>query len=135
MTVLWNAYGKKTPSNPDNSFSDVKKGRYYYDAVYWAKEKGITSGVSTTKFGVGQTCKREQAVTFLWKAAGAPEPLTSVCPFQDVTQDKYYYKAVLWAKENGITSGVSETKFGVGKTCTREQIVTFLYKAPHETDD
>ncbi|MBR3077344.1 MAG: 5'-nucleotidase C-terminal domain-containing protein [Oscillospiraceae bacterium] len=130
VTFLWKAYGAEQPTNTDNPFTeDVKEGKYYFKAVMWAKEKGITGGVTNTKFGVGKPCTREQAVTFLWKAAGAPEPKLTENPFEDVVPGKYYYKAVLWAFENGVTGGVSETKFGVGKTCTRAQIVTFLYAA------
>ena len=78
---------------------------------------------------MGQPCKREQAMTFLWKACGAHEPTSTDNPFTDVPAGKYYTNAVLWAVENGITSGVDATHFGVGQTCTRGQIVTFLYKA------
>ena len=129
VTFLWKAYGAEQPTGTENPFTDVKQGKYYYKPVLWAKEKGITGGVSETKFGVGQPCKREQAVTFLWKAAGSPEPKLKESPFADVVPGKYYYKAVLWAYENGITGGVSADKFGVKQNCTREQIVTFLYKA------
>ena len=111
-------------------FSDVKKQKYYYNAVMWAVEKGITGGVGDgTKFGVGRPCTREQVVTFLWKAAGAPEPASTDCPFTDVKPGKYYYNAILWAVEHGITSGLTPTSFGVGKACTRAQVVSFLYKA------
>ena len=95
----------------------------------WAVENNITGGVSANQFGVGQPCMREQAMTFLWKASGSPEPKTSNNPFNDVKSGKYYFKAVMWAVENNITGGVSAKKFGVGKTCTRAQIVTFLYEA------
>ena len=129
VTFLWKAYGAEQPTNTENPFTDVKEGKYYFKPVMWAKEKEITGGISKTLFGVGKPCKREQAVTFLWKAAGAPEPKTTENPFTDVKAGKYYYKAVLWALENGVTGGVSEDKFGVGKDCTRAQIVTFLYAA------
>ena len=129
VTFLWKAYGAKEPTNTDNPFTDVKEGKYYFKAVMWAKENGITSGKSDTKFGVKEACTREQVVTFLWKAAGKPEPTITESPFTDVKEGKYYTKAVLWALENGVTGGVSADKFGVGKTCTREQIVSFLYKA------
>ena len=129
VTFLWKAYGAEEPTNTDNPFTDVKEGKYYFKAVMWAKENGITSGKSDTKFGVKEACTREQVVTFLWKAAGKPEPTITESPFTDVKEGKYYTKAVLWALENGVTGGVSADKFGVGKTCTREQIVSFLYKA------
>ena len=110
-------------------FIDVEKGKWYYDAVMWAVDNGITGGMDETHFGPNKACTREQVVTFLWAASGKPEPLTSHNPFADVKSTKYYYKAVLWAVENGITSGVSSTKFGVGITCTRAQVVTFIYAA------
>ena len=129
VTFLWKAAGAPKPTSTANPFTDVKAGKYYYDAVLWAVENKITGGVGGGKFGVGQPCTREQAVTFLWVACGKPEAHWTTNPFTDVKAGKYYYDAVLWAVENGITSGVSDTTFGVGKTCTRGQIVTFLYKA------
>ena len=129
VTFLWKAAGAPEPTSTTNPFTDVKPGKYYYKAVLWAVENNITGGVSADRFGVGQPCKREQAMTFLWKACGSPEPRTSESPFTDVQPGKYYFKPVLWAVENGVTGGVSATLFGVGRTCTRAQIVTFLYKA------
>jgi len=129
VTFLWKACGAQEPAGTENPFTDVKEGKYYYKAVLWAKENEITGGVSATRFGVGKACTREQAVTFLWKALNKPTPEQTESPFTDVQPGQYYCKAVLWAVENQITSGVSETLFGVGRTCTREQIVTFLYKA------
>ena len=129
VTFLWKAAGAPAPETTDNPFTDVTEGKYYYDAVLWAVENEITGGMSETSFGVGKPCTREQAVTFLWKAAGAPEPETADNPFTDVIEDKYYYKAVLWAVENEITSGVGDGLFGGKRTCTRGQIVTFLWKA------
>ena len=128
VTFLWKAAGAPEPTITTNPFTDVNAGKYYYKAVLWAVENEITGGVSPDKFGVGQPCKREQAMTFLWKAAGSPQPSSSNNPFEDVIPGKWYEKAILWAVENGITGGVSPTKFGVGQTCTRAQIVTFLYK-------
>ena len=90
---------------------------------------GITSGAGEGVFAPKNTCTREQIVTVLWKALGAPEPEASESPFSDVKPGKYYFKPVLWAVENGVTGGVGDGKFGVGSTCTRAQIVTFLYKA------
>ena len=109
-------------------FADVATDAYYYDAVKWAVEKGITNGVSETLFGPDQACTRAQIVTFLWRAAGSPEP-KSGSSFADVATDAYYAKAVAWAVENGITKGTSETTFHPDETCTRAQGVTFLYRA------
>ena len=109
-------------------FADVVTDAYYYDAVKWAVEKGVTNGVSETLFGPDQACTRAQIVTFLWRAAGSPEP-KSGSSFADVAADAYYAKAVAWAVENGITKGTSETTFHPDETCTRAQGVTFLYRA------
>ena len=109
-------------------FADVATDAYYYDAVKWAVEKGVTNGVSETLFGPDQACTRAQIVTFLWRAAGSPEP-KSGSTFADVAADAYYAKAVAWAVENGITKGTSETTFHPDETCTRAQGVTFLYRA------
>ena len=109
-------------------FADVATDTYYYDAVKWAVEKGVTNGVSETLFGPDQACTRAQIVTFLWRAAGSPEP-KSGSSFADVAADAYYAKAVAWAVENGITKGTSETTFHPDETCTRAQGVTFLYRA------
>ena len=112
-----------------NPFIDVPAGSYYEDAVIWAVEKGITSGTSTVTFDPNGNCTRAQAVTFLWRAAGSPAPKTKVMPFTDVPSGSYYYDAVLWAVEQGITKGSSETMFSPNATCTRAQIVTFLWRA------
>ena len=109
-------------------FADVATDAYYYDAVKWAVNKGVTNGVSETLFGPDQACTRAQIVTFLWRAAGSPEP-KSGSSFADVATDAYYAKAVAWAVENGITKGTSETTFHPDETCTRAQGVTFLYRA------
>ena len=111
------------------TFRDVPASAYYYDAVEWAVEKGITSGTSATTFSPDAACTRAQAVTFLWRAAGSPAPKSSVNPFTDVPASAYYYDAVLWAVENGITAGTSATTFSPDASCTRAQIVTFLYRA------
>ncbi|MBR6119577.1 MAG: S-layer homology domain-containing protein [Oscillospiraceae bacterium] len=130
VTFLWKACGAPTPEGSVSPFTDVKTSKYYFKPVMWAVENGITGGVGDgTIFGVGQPCTREQAMTFLWKAVGSPAPETTVSPFSDVKTGKYYFKPVLWAMENGITGGVGDGKFGVGKPCTRGQIVTFLYAA------
>lgn len=109
-------------------FADVATDAYYYDAVKWAVNKGVTNGVSETLFGPDQACTRAQIVTFLWRAAGSSEP-KSGSSFTDVAADAYYTKAVAWAVENGITKGTSETTFHPDETCTRAQGVTFLYRA------
>ena len=112
-----------------NPFIDVPAGSYYEDAVVWAVEKGITSGTSAVTFDPNGNCTRAQAVTFLWRAAGSPAPKTKVMPFADVKAGSYYYDAVLWAMEQGITKGTSDTMFSPDATCTRAQIVTFLWRA------
>ncbi len=127
MTFVWKACGAPAPSSGENPFTDVKPDKYYFDAVVWAVENGITSGVEPTLFGVGQPCTRAQVATFLWNAAGKPEPSVAENPFGDVRQKDYFYKAVLWAVENGITTGTGENAFGPKDTCTRAQVVTFLY--------
>ena len=109
-------------------FSDVSTSAYYYEAVKWAQEKGITGGVGNGLFGPNQPCTRAQIVTFLWRAAGSPEPKT-MSSFADVSMDAYYAKAVAWAVENSITTGTGDGKFSPDATCTREQAVAFLYRA------
>ena len=110
-------------------FVDVATGSYYEDAVDWAVENGITKGTDDTRFSPDGICTRAQAVTFLWRAAGSPEPETRTMPFTDVPVGSYYYDAVLWAVENGITKGTSDTTFSPNMTCTRAQIVTFLWRS------
>ena len=129
VTFLWNAEKTPEPTAYTKTFTDVPAGAWYYKPVHWAVEKGITSGTSATKFGAGDVCSRYQVVFFLWKAAGSPEPKTTVNPFTDVNPGHFFYKAVLWAVENGITSGTSATTFGPTAPCNRAQVVTFLYAA------
>ena len=112
-----------------NFFVDVSASDYYYDAVLWAVGKGITGGTSATTFDPSGNCTRAQAVTFLWRAAGSPAPKTKVMPFTDVPAGSYYHDAVLWAMEQGITKGTSDTAFSPNTTCTRAQIVTFLWRS------
>lgn len=112
-----------------NSFVDVPSGSYYYDAVLWAVKNSITTGTDAIHFSPDGICTRAQAVTFLWRAAGSPAPKSSAMPFIDVPAGSYYYNAVLWAVENGITKGTSDTAFSPDKTCTRAQIVTFLWRS------
>ena len=113
----------------ENPFTDVPSGAYYEDAVIWAVKKGITSGTSATTFDPDGSCTRAQAVTFLWRAAGSPEPKSAAMPFTDVPAGSYFENAVLWAVENGITKGTSDTTFTPDASCTRAQIVTFLWRA------
>ena len=112
-----------------NPFTDVPAGSYYEDAVIWAVDKGITTGTSATTFNPNGICTRAQAVTFLWRAAGSPKPETRTMPFADVPVGSYYYDAVLWAVENGITKGTSDTTFSPNMTCSRAQIVAFLWRS------
>ena len=112
-----------------NFFYDVPNDAYYYEAVKWAVENDVTGGVGNNLFAPDGTCTRAQAVTFLWRAAGSPAPKSAVMPFTDVPAGNYYYNAVLWAVENGITVGTSDTTFSPDADCTRAQIVTFLWRA------
>ena len=111
-----------------NFFYDVPNDAFFYEAVKWAVKSGVTNGLSDTMFGPYESCTRAQIVTFLWRAAGSPEPKT-MSSFTDVPASTYYAKAVAWAIENGITNGMTETTFAPDATCTRGQIVTFLYRA------
>ena len=106
-----------TPSKPE--FTDVPANVWYADAVAWAVDRNIPTGKTDTQFGPEEDCTRGQIVTFLWRAAGEPAPTSSENPFVDVPEGAYYYKAVLWAVEKGITAGTSETTFSPEKTCTR----------------
>ena len=110
-----------------NYFVDVKVGDYFYDAVLWAAEKGITSGTDATHFSPNAACTRAQIVTFLWRAAGSPEP-KNMSSFTDVPADIYYAKAVAWAVKNGITGGTGNGKFSPDAPCTRAQMATFLWR-------
>ena len=119
---------KQIETEPENPFTDISKNDYFYDAVLWAADKGITSGVTDTLFAPNASCTRAQMVTFLWRANGSPKA-TGVNPFTDVSADAYYYDAVLWAAEKGITSGTTATTFSPDATLTRGQTVTFLWRA------
>lgn len=111
------------------SFSDVSPNAFYSVPINWAVYHGITNGLDSTHFAPDSTCTRGQVVTFLWRAAGCPEPFSDSNPFSDVKPDAYYYKAVLWAVEKGITNGTSKTAFSPDASCTRAQVVTFLWRA------
>ena len=119
-------FAKEVTTSP---FGDVSTDAYYYKAVQWAQEKGITDGISSNLFGPKQPCTRSQIVTFLWRAAGSPEPKGTAAGMTDVVPGSYYAKAVAWAVENGITTGTAEGTFSPDATCTRAQAVTFLARA------
>ena len=127
MTFLWRACGSQEPSSHQNPFADVPDAKYYCTPILWALERGITTGTGSSSFGVGQDCTRAQIVTFLWRIAGSPTPESTSNPFVDVSTGKYYYTAVLWAVQNGITCGKDQTHFMPDDTCTRAEVVTFIY--------
>lgn len=126
MTFLWRAAGSPEPTGTVNPFSDLSPNAYYYKAVLWAVENGITQGTSTDTFSPDATVTRGQTVTFLHRAAGSPAAGND--SFNDVSANAYYAKAVAWANENGITSGTGSNKFSPNADCTRGQIVTLLYR-------
>ena len=119
---------QRTVAKLENPFNDVAPGSFYYEPVMWAVENGITNGTSATTFGPNDQCMRAHVVTFLWRAVGCPEPTKTDNPFVDVKPGDFYYKPVLWAVENGITSGMDATHFGPTAYCNRAQVVTFLYR-------
>ena len=127
VTFLWRAMGSPEPTSTDCPFEDVAEGKYYYKAVLWAVENGITTGKSATRFAPKDTITRAEFVTFLWRTEGKPGYSTSN-PFYDVSSGSYYYDAVLWASENGVTTGKSTERFAPKDPCTRGQVVTFLYR-------
>ena len=130
VTFLWRANGCPNPSNLTSSFKDVDDtSKYYYKAVLWANEQGITTGYSDGTFRPDDECTRGQVVTFLWRAKGSPAPTGVTNPFSDVPTGKYYTNAVLWALKNNITKGRTVTTFGPDDACTRGHVVTFLYRA------
>lgn len=127
VTFLWRAAGEPEPETTAMLFTDVAEGAYYYDAVLWAMENGITEGTTETTFSPDAPCTRAQIVTFLWRSEGKPAP-QSAMGFTDVAAGAYYFDAVAWAVENGITNGTTTTTFSPSSSCTRAQIVTFLYR-------
>ena len=127
VTFLWRAAGSPAPKATTTAFTDLDKSAYYYDAVLWAVEQGITTGTSSTTFSPNATVTRGQTVTFLYRFAGQPA-VSGSSSFTDVNRSDYYAAAVQWAKEQGITSGTSDTTFSPTNDCTRGQIVTFLYR-------
>ncbi|OUQ77703.1 S-layer homology domain-containing protein [Flavonifractor sp. An100] len=126
VTFLWQAFGRPQPKSTQNPFTDISSDDYYYDAVLWAYEQGITSGATATTFAPNATCTRAQIVTFLWQAEGRPSAKAD-SSFYDVATDAYYAQAVAWAVANDITSGTGTYTFSPDATCTRAQVVTFLY--------
>ena len=129
VTFLWRAFGaeKMFITNP---FVDVPTTEYYYNSAVWASREKITNGTDATHFSPYQNCTRAQVATFLWRAKGSPAPKSAKSPFTDVKDPTaYFYQPILWAYENGVTNGTSETEFSPDQTCTRAQIVTFLYRA------
>lgn len=126
-------YGSTVPGEPEpeieTPFTDVPQDSYYIEAVDWAYNTGVTTGTSATTFDPDGKCTRGQVVTFLWRAAGEPEPASLVNPFGDVKENDYFYKAVLWAVEQGITNGTAEGVFSPNDTCSSAHIITFLYRA------
>ena len=127
LTFIWRAIGEPKPTNTNCPFTDVQRGSYYEQAVLWAVEFKITSGVSASKFAPDQVCTRAQAVTFLWRACGAP-PTKQMRSFSDLSEGAYYILPVQWASGENITNGTSNAKFSPDQTCTCAQIITFLYR-------
>ena len=128
MTFLWSAMQKPEADWKSNPFMDVSKKKFYFKPVLWAFQNGVTKGADETHFNPNGDCTRAQVVTFLWAASGRPEPEHMEQQFADVGASKYYFKAVQWAAENDITRGTDDTHFSPNQTCTRAQVVTFLYK-------
>lgn len=126
VTFLWRSQGSPKAAGAENPFTDVSKDAYYYDAVLWAVEQGITNGTSAATFSPDATVTRGQTAAFLWRVAKQPQVDQTANPFADVTQDAYYYNAVLWAVAKEITNGTSSTTFSPDQGCTRAQIVAFL---------
>ena len=128
VSFLWRARGCPEPTITRNPFVDVKSTDYFYKAVLWAAENGITTGKTTTTFDPNGECTRAHVITFLWRVEGKPTPSSGSIPFTDVPAGKYYTTAVLWALQKGITTGRTATTFGPDDACTRGHVVTFLYR-------
>ena len=128
VTFLWRLAGQPKPKKKTTNFKDIKKTDYFYNAVLWAVEQGITTGVSKTKFNPKGVCTRAQTVTFLWRMAGKPTTKTTKNKFKDVKKSDYFYKATLWASDKKIVAGYSDGTFKPQGKCLRRQMVTFLYK-------
>ena len=128
VTFLWRAMGCPKATATNTPFVDVPKGSFYYDAVAWAVENGITVCPDPTRFNPYGLCTRAEAVTFLWRTVNKPTPGSTEIPFTDVPSGQWYSLPVAWAAENGITQGVEPNRFGVSQICNRSQVVTFLYR-------
>ena len=128
VTFLWRAAGSPEPESGMNPFEDVKETDFYFKAVLWAVEKGITNGLDATHFGPFAYCNRAQVVTFLYRTMGSPEMEVGEDPFEDVSADQWFAVPVMWAVQEGITNGLTATTFGPDSICNRAQIVTFLYR-------
>ena len=131
VTFLWRANGSPEPKSMTTSFTDVKSGAYYEKAVAWAVENNVTTGTSSTTFSPDASVTRAQAVTFQWRAAGAPAA-EGTNAFADVSASAFYAPAVQWAVNAGVTTGTSDTTFSPNSNCLRAQIVSFLYRAAKE---
>ena len=129
VTFLWRAAGEPEPTSDNNPFVDAKETDFFYKAVLWAVEQGVTNGMDATHFGPTALCNRAQVVTFLYRAMGNPVVNSTEHPFTDVSEGQFYFNAMLWAVENSITNGLTATTFGPTATCNRAQVVTFLYRA------
>ena len=132
VTFLWRAVGEPEPKSMASHFSDLKSDAFYEKAVAWAVEQGITKGTSDSSFSPDATCTRGQIVTFLYRANGSPKQSQKDNPFKDVAEGQYFTNAVLWAVENGVTKGKTADEFRPDATCTRGEVVTFLYRAMGE---
>ena len=130
VMFLWRLAGKPAPKNASSSpFKDVPKSHAHYKAILWAAQKGITKGYDDGTFGINKACTRGQIMTFIWRFKGSPAPkAAAISPFSDVPKNHAYYKAILWGSQNKVTNGFSDGTFGINKSCTRGQIVTFLYR-------
>ncbi|MCR5293130.1 MAG: S-layer homology domain-containing protein [Eubacterium sp.] len=135
VTFLWRVSGSPEPKTGSNPFVDVKTSDFFYKPVLWAYENQITLGINKNEFGPYTSCTRAQFVTFLWRAAGQPDPVNKTCPFKDVESGKFYTDPILWANEKGITGGKTADRFGVNDIVTRAQVVMFLYRAYHVTGE
>ncbi len=128
VTLLYQAAGAPEVTITETPFTDVSTDAYYYQALLWAYENGVTAGTSATTFGPNSVCTRAQIVTMLYRCAGSPATEATSINFEDVSADDYYYAAVLWAVENYVTAGTSATTFTPGRTCQRAEAITFLYR-------
>ena len=128
VTFLWRKMGQPAPKDTDTAFTDLQPGSFSYNAILWAEEQGITNGTSATTFSPKKTVTREQVVTFLWRVDGMPDPESIISKFTDVKPYVFSYPAILWAQEEGITTGTSATTFEPEAPCTRAQIITFMYR-------